>query len=578
MVARPALFPLLLLALTVGCSRSDEEQVLARVGPKAITLARFMEYHRTPPTLQRSVDEEYEIMSQRLDDLIRYTLIELGGKDDGLDRTEAFRKARENHEKDLLNRLYKQRQILEQIRVSEAEIDTFLARSAVQRHIQHIVVTSQEKADRVLSRLEAGAEWGPLAQAESEDPRRMMHQGDLGWMSWGEGNFAYYEDLQPIVYRLPVGNWEGPIRSGNEFHFIKVLEERERTMGPPEQERAAARSRLVSLRQTDMEQELVNRIWSEQGYRVNEDQFRWLVDRIVTSFQNDPRNNPVPVLSRADSRRVVVQSESNPYTAQDLLDRLELINPQGRDNPLGLPDWRQRFVEWVITDEVAELARGLGYDRDPAILAALERFTESKLYADKLLALEAAAGVPDDAYLDRYFEEHPEEFDIPERRNLYEVLLATREEAEAIRDRVVAGEDIQELAYQYTIREGFRERRGRLAPVSREELLPLGAAAAEVAVGEVGPVVEGPLGFSVFKVERVNPARRLTLDDVRENLRERLRMDRERDAVESFVAEARARRRIRRNDELLREYAEELVAARAVAAPTGEEPPGDGPF
>ncbi len=569
---------LLVLVLVTGCGRGGDEQVLATVGPEEITLTRFVEYHRTSPSLQRSVDEEYAEMSARLEDLIRYTLIELGGRADGRDREERFRKAREKHEKDLLNRLWKQREIVEKIQVSEAEIDTFLARAAKERHIQHIVVSTQAKADRVLRQLEEGQDWAAVAVAESEDPQRQLNQGDLGWLSWGEGNFAYYSDLQPIVYRIPVGTWEGPIRSGNEFHFINVLAEQDRPTGSPDVERAAARSRITSLRQTEMEQELVNRIWREGGYRVNEDQFRWILEKILESFEKDPRNNPVPVLSTEDGRRVVIHSDKDPYSAQDLLDRLEMINPQGRDNAIMPQDWRQLFVEWVLSDEVAEMARARGYQRDPAIQTALTRFTESRLYAEQLHALEEIAGIPDDDYLEEYFQEHPEQFNIPERRTVYEVLLATREEAERIRARVLAGEDIQELAAEYTIREGFRERRGRLAPISSEELMPLGAAAAALDAGEVGPVVEGPLGYSVFRVDRVNPARELSLDEMRENLREQLRMEWRRAAIDSFVDEARQRWRIRRNDDLLRQYAEELVAARAAAASGQEEPPGGTSF
>ncbi len=562
---------LLLLLLAPACGRSGQERVVARVGPRAITLTRFMEYYRTQPA-ERSVEDEYRVMSQRLDELIGYTLIEQGGRADGLERTEAFRLARANHEKDLLNRLYKQRQIVDQIRISEADVDTFLARSLKERHVLHMVTISAGKAQQIQQQLESGADWRELALAESDDPRRLLHGGDLGWLSWGQGPFPSYPDLEPLVYSIPVGTWDGPLRSGPEYHFIKITEERDRQLGSPELERANARARIMSLRQDDREQKLVNRIWSEGGYGINQDHFRWLVEKIGASFEQDPRNNPVPRLSPEDGRRVVIQSTRTPYTAQDLLDRLELVNAQARDNNITLPDWQNQFIEWVITNEVAAEARRLGFDRDPSIRSALERFTNSKLYADKLGILEAARGVPNGAYLERYYTEHPQEFDIPERRALTEVLLATRTEAEGILARAQQGEDLADLAAEATIREGFRERRGRMAPLARDELAPLGEAASQVAKGQLGPVVETPLGFSVFRVDGVSPAHVVTLDEIRDNLRERLRMEWRSSAIDSFLTEARRRWPVRRDEDLLRSYAAEVVANRTAGR---TEPPND---
>ena len=577
MADRKYLTPLLLLLLLApACGRSGQERIVARVGPRAITLTRFMEYYRTQPA-ERSVEEEYRVMSQRLDELITYTLIEQGGRADGLQRTEAFRRARENHEKDMLNRLYKQRRIVEQIHVSEADVDTFLARSLKERHVLHMVTTSAEKAQRIQQQLESGADWKELAIAESDDPRRFVHGGDLGWLRWGQGSFPYYPDLEPIVYRIPVGAWDGPLRSGPEYHFVKITEERDRQLGSPELERANARGRIMALRQNDREQELVDRIWSEGGYRVDQDQFRWLVEKIGASFEQDPRNNPVPRLSPEDGRRVVVRSSRTPYTAQDLLDRLELVNTQARDNNLTLPDWQNQFIEWIITDEVAAEARRLGYERDPSIRSALERFTDSKLYADKLGALEASRGVPDNTFLERYYTEHPQEFDVPELRALTEALLATRAEAERILARARQGEDLADLAGEVTIREGFRERRGRMAPLARDDLAPLGEAASRVEEGQLGPVVETPLGFSVFRVDRVSPPNVVTFQEVRENLRERLRLEWRAAAIDSFVAEARRRWRVRRDDDLLRGYAAEVVANRAAGRTEPKNAPVDPP-
>jgi len=140
------------------------------------------------------------------------------------------------------------------------------------------------------------------------------------------------------------------------------------------------------------------------------------------------------------------------------------------------------------------------------------------------------------------------------------VLLATREEAEAILERARAGEDLENLAFEFTIREDFVNRYGRFAPIARGEFGALGEAVFETERGELGPIVETPLGFSVFQVQRIYPPRTVELDQVRENLRARLAGDWSRENVAQFKKAARERARIWVNEELLSNYLDDVVA------------------
>ena len=569
---------LILLVGVTACDRGKRGTVIARAEGKDITLARFSDFYRPPTTLDPDPDQIYQTLREKLDDLIGYILIQEAGRAEGLHKTRDFNRRLQNHEKDLLNRILKQRQIVERIVVDPAAVDTFVARSKRERRVQHILTLNAPAAADVRSRLEEGEEWESVARIYSKDPEVVLHGGDLGWIRWGEGNFSYYPDLQERVFALPVGTWEGPIETRGEYHFIKVLEERDRELGTEQEERQAARERVAALIQREMEQQFADRMWERGGYRIDEDHFRWLVEKIQESFERNPAANPVPVLAKEDRGRVVIRSPSNPYTAQELLDRLELRNPQARDNAITLGDWRKLFIEWVLTDEAAMEARRLGYHKDPGFLARRETFIDSRLYALKLEKIESARGTPTDEDVQAYYESHPEDFDIPEMRRIVEVLLATREEAEQIRKRVEAGEDLENLAYKYTIREGFKERGGRFAPIRPGEFGALGEAVFQTGQGELGPIVETPLGFSVFKVMNIVAPRLIRLDDIRDDLRARMKRDWERENLEAFKTRAWQRARIWRNEELLRWYAEQIarsIAARTQTAPDSSAAPGD---
>jgi parvulin-like peptidyl-prolyl isomerase len=406
----------------------------------------------------------------------------------------------------------------------------------------------------------------------------MLHGGDLEWVRWGEGQFSYYPELQRRVFDLPVGRWEGPIQQGNEYHFIRIEEERPVEYGDLQQARMYAASRLADLEQRRMEQDMSNRMWQRGSYRLNQDHFRWLVDEINRSFEADPARNPIPEVSREDGRRVVIESPENPYTARELLDRLALLSPQSRDNQLDINDWRQLFVEWVLTDEAARDARRLGYDEDPGFLSEREKYIDGRLYALNLSRVEEARGVPTDEDLERHRQEHPEEFELPEMRRIVEVLLPTRDEAEDIRRRALAGEPMTTLAAQYTIREGYRQRNGRFAPISPGEFGELGEAvfAADPDTAPIGPVVESPLGYSVFEVVSVSEPRTVALDEVRENLRIRLQREWERENRAAYIEEQREQTSIWRNEELLDWYTRTTFFSlqQQGAEPDSVAPPG----
>ena len=555
-----------------GCGRkNNDELVIAKINSLEITLGQFQTFYRPRPNEFRTLEEQVEILKLNLDDLIGYKLIQEGGRADRLHRTDDFKRRLERHIKDLLNRLVKQREIVEAITITNAEIDSLLSRSFVERQFQHIITLNLPAALEVEDRLLAGEDWGSVAVVYSRDDEVVLHRGNLGWLAWGEGPFSVYLDLQPVAYEIPVGTWQGPIQVDNEYHFINVVEERSRQRGTPEDERAAAYSRIFSDKQEQMEQDLANRMWSDKGFHLDEDQFRWLIDEINKSFDRDAANNPIPQFSREDSRRVIVRSDSDPYTATDLLDHLELLTPRERDNQLTLVDWRHLFVNWVIMDQVAEYATSKGYRRNPGIIAAGIQFTDSRLYALKLENLRSGARPATDQELQRYYEQNPQFFDLPERRQIVEVLVATSEEAESLLRRARAGESISRMAEQYTIRPGFKERSGRFASISRQEFGALGEAIFETPLDEIGPVVETPLGFSIYLVTDVQPPHVISLEDVSDNLRENFRIEMARTLVEDFKAEAGQRSRIRKNAEILTEWAEQIVAWREAASEAANE-------
>jgi peptidyl-prolyl cis-trans isomerase D len=129
-----------------------------------------------------------------------------------------------------------------------------------------------------------------------------------------------------------------------------------------------------------------------------------------------------------------------------------------------------------------------------------------------------------------FYDESLERYQLPERIRLRHVLVrrgddpdAARERAEAVRERIAAGEDMASVAREVSEDEGSRELGGDLGllPVS-EVSQALRDAVADLEDGELSPVVEGDLGFHVVRREQQRPAETRPLEEVRLEIAEEL--------------------------------------------------------
>jgi peptidyl-prolyl cis-trans isomerase C len=86
----------------------------------------------------------------------------------------------------------------------------------------HILVATQEEADRLKADLAAGADFAELAKANSTDTGSGAAGGDLGWFGLG----AMVKPFEDAVVAAKVGEVSGPVQSEFGFHLILVKETR----------------------------------------------------------------------------------------------------------------------------------------------------------------------------------------------------------------------------------------------------------------------------------------------------------------------------------------------------------------
>lgn len=138
----------------------------------------------------------------------------------------------------LLSRL-QQREILQDISISETDIDSYLNspvgqdQSGVEYRLGHILLltpesptpdalqASQTEANTLVNTLNNGADFRQVAMEKSAG-HQALQGGDLGLRSIGEVPTLFVKH----VPSMRIGEVVGPIRSANGFHIIKLIEKR----------------------------------------------------------------------------------------------------------------------------------------------------------------------------------------------------------------------------------------------------------------------------------------------------------------------------------------------------------------
>lgn len=86
--------------------------------------------------------------------------------------------------------------------------------------VRHILVDTEEKANEIKARLDAGADFAQLAQAESKDTASAAKGGDLGLI--GKGDTV--SEFEAAAFALSDGEISAPVQSTYGWHIIQAYQ------------------------------------------------------------------------------------------------------------------------------------------------------------------------------------------------------------------------------------------------------------------------------------------------------------------------------------------------------------------
>lgn len=521
-------------------------EVLVTVRGRAITAGDLAAYEaRLPPSLVSRLQGEAAVRDL-LQGLVDVELMLGEAQASGFDDDPEVKGRLHSHYVEQLSAALLRLEIGSKVQVSEAQIREEYQTNYWNREIwpAHILLPSEDEAWEVVRLLrEEGADFATVARKRS-----VAADADLG----GDLHRYFRADdaasvITKSVFGLPVGAVSDPIRTRDGWEINKILVDGE----VPLSEVHDKIGRLLHRREFfRLHGRYVEELEAGFAVRYRDDGIMALVRAGAAGALELPAaDRQLPLVSYGEPPRTIDAGRAAIALRSSGLPLMTLTDRDG-----AVAAVRQRLLAdslLVLAAEARGLQEGADFQREMAEFRT--KFLVGELRRRAVLS---EVAVTDDE-LRHLYEEDRERFRRPYLADATEILVPTRAEADSLRERLAAGEDMKLLAAKHSTRPGAYHSRGHLhlndgAP---EPLQPLVRATKGAEARKVLGPIEVPDGFSLVRVDQSVLADYRPFEEVRHILHYHLKTRRNEEAFEAYIHDLRRRRAdwVEWHDEALRQ-------------------------
>ena len=193
---------------------------------------------------------------------------------------------------------------------------------------------------------------------------------------------------------------------------------------------------------------------------------------------------------------------------------------------------QEKVEQWIDLILMARSAEASGVNIAPS----LKEYGRN-LAVRILLAQKEKQWIPDEKTLLDYFQRHPKIGYIPERRQIGQIVLASQQEAETMRQKIVGGESLFTLAGLYSIDPYGRQRSGDMGWLTEGSASPeIEKALKSLKDNEISPVIKTAKGWHIITIVNRKPAEQKSFDDIKDRVRQKLLAEKMTDYIQQVTA------------------------------------------
>ncbi len=254
-------------------------EVIAEVNGDTITTGDFQkELENLPPYLKPMADTP-EGKKELLDTMVVRELILQQARKDGLDKGPEVAAKLEELKKRVVVEAFLKKKVEEHASVSDEEMKKFYEenkekfKTGAQVHASHILMKSEEEAQKVFKELKEGGNFEELAKKHSVDSAAAKG-GDLGWFSKG----SMVPEFEKVVFGLKEGETSGIVKTKFGYHIIKLTGKRPAGVRSFDEVKEQLKAAILPSKQQEVFQKLKDDIKKDAKISIKEDVLKGIGD------------------------------------------------------------------------------------------------------------------------------------------------------------------------------------------------------------------------------------------------------------------------------------------------------------
>ncbi len=397
--------------------------------------------------------------------------------------------------------------------ISDSEVRQYFDKYGGEIQFGVLAVPDSALIDSIYEKLESGGGWDKLVLEYSTMKLGKKRGGSLGYVPFGQ----YDEQTQSKAYELNYGEYTKPFRSKFGWSIVKLFDRIKHSNEDLEREwnrYKTIASRYSQMLQTD---EYKKKIMEDYNYKINWDIVDLMaqVSDSIRSAGGLPKDMPSSAclqyqgFSSESLEHKIISYTGGGMTVRDYLDIMELFNPYRS------PELKDRFVmeyflEGYARDHIlVDRALRLKVDTLQAYKDALIEYEENWLIQEFNKQILGAVKIATDEDIQRYYEEHPDDFFRPEQVRVSAISLKTETEAQKLLQRLKLGANFEIMARKYSTDKKTASLGGDFNFFTVKRFTEIYNAAEGMKIGQLGGPVKMYGNYWVFRVtERLTRERR----------------------------------------------------------------------
>ncbi|MCJ7508305.1 MAG: peptidylprolyl isomerase [candidate division Zixibacteria bacterium] len=542
-----------------GIVRAEKgKQTIAKVGKEKITLSQFEDKVKEKKLFSTSPIEDKEKKKNLLDEMILELLIKQKASQMGVSGDEKFLKVKESYMSDQLLKLMYRKEISDQIKLTDEEIDKYytenkekLFKIPEQVKASHILVRievdsvshdtaqakkkAKQKAEKIYQEAKGGANFDSLAKEYSQDLGSKTRGGDLGFFPRGR----MVKGFEDVAFSLGIGEISELIETQFGYHIIKVTDKKNE--GYKELD-------------NNLREELKARLHSEKEKQKAEDYVKHLKETANLVFNEELLSREDT--SKVDSGWVLIVNQKDTINYQDYSSGETWFKAVKKKKDLSLEEKKEFLSDYMAVSIILKQeGKKKGYDQLPEYKELEKKYTLNEATRRiKSQSVLTDYPEPTDEEVRQYYSEHQADYPLSDSLHVYHIIFDDSAKAAEVLEKIKNGADFVQMAKQYfPADEEIRDVVYDLKYISKFEMPEeFYDAASNLKVGEVSQPVRTKWGYHLIKlVDRKGPS---NFEDIKNQVKNDMRNKAFDDHKAKWEEELRKGVKIKVNQKILDEY------------------------